>query len=374
MGNFQSKSKEEPLNVQYINNPLMDKGVEDCESEKINFGNSLAQYSCIAKIGSGSFGQVYKIRNETNTKEYALKVIELQNDMKEDEEEKFYKLCFDCENNAILTPIKTIKTPVGNIPIKVGFILELMNGDLLNLKDEILRENLDVNKKYSIFINMCKKVLDGLIYLHNKNIFHGDLKPENILFKYSDDPFDKYKNIIYKISDFGLSCFIKDKPLLCQDQFAGTPAYMDPVNVVDGINLNRFEPDIYAICLTFIVFFMKLFYGDIVINEYLNINLSFATANLTTINNMYIYNNIYYETLYSKMLNEFNIYSKGYPPNIINLLNIFFNELVPFPYLNINGSYYDTKNIYLTSILRSGQGKYRSTASELLEKVNKINV
>ena len=74
------------------------------------------------------------------------------------------------------------------------------------------------------------------------------------------------------------------------------------------------------------------------------------------------------------MLNEFNIYSKGYPPNIINLLNIFFNELVPFPYLNINGSYYDTKNIYLTSILRSGQGKYRSTASELLEKVNKINV
>lgn len=59
---------------------------------------------------------------------------------------------------------------------------------------------------------MCN-VCEGLQSIHESQVIHRDIKPENIIFK----------DGIYKITDFGVSC---DKAE--DDSFSGTMLYMAP--------------------------------------------------------------------------------------------------------------------------------------------------
>jgi len=66
--------------------------------------------------------------------------------------------------------------------------------------------------------HIFRQIVDGLEYLHSKNILFRDLKLENVLF-------DTAGNI--KLTDFGLS-----KPELIEDEvtysYCGSPEYMAP--------------------------------------------------------------------------------------------------------------------------------------------------
>lgn len=73
--------------------------------------------------------------------------------------------------------------------------------------------NLKNGEKLDAIYDFVTQTIEGLNVLHKLGIIHRDIKPENILTN---------KNI-YKVSDFGLSCF-QNK---CS-QFAGTPSYLHP--------------------------------------------------------------------------------------------------------------------------------------------------
>ncbi len=82
-------------------------------------------------------------------------------------------------------------------------------------------------------------LIDGLKYIHSKNIIHKDIKPENIMFNPN--------NGSIKYIDFGFAC-VPDK---CNSH-DGTPNYMVIFNKPNGMANNKYfmDMDLYALLLT----------------------------------------------------------------------------------------------------------------------------
>ena len=97
------------------------------------------------------------------------------------------------------------------------FVMEYLEGGCL--------ENY-LNNKRSLKSNQIKfyaaQVLEGLIYLHDKDVIYRDLKPENILLD---------KNGEVKLSDFGLAKYGS-----IGTSFCGTPEYIAPEIIKSKIN------------------------------------------------------------------------------------------------------------------------------------------
>lgn len=96
--------------------------------------------------------------------------------------------------------------------------MELATGG--ELYDRIKSEG-SLDEKYSIQI--LHMLLEGIHYLHSRNITHRDLKPENVMFYHPG------RNSKILITDFGFSKTAKDhanKSLFCT--WCGTPEYVAP--------------------------------------------------------------------------------------------------------------------------------------------------
>jgi serine/threonine protein kinase len=84
---------------------------------------------------------------------------------------------------------------------------------------------------------MTGQIVDGMAYLHERNLIHGDLKPPNILVGDGDR---------VRVADFGL---LRDARATCINQMAGTLRYLAPECFGnDGTDCRR---DVYALGLLF---------------------------------------------------------------------------------------------------------------------------
>jgi cyclin-dependent kinase 2 len=149
------------------------------------------RYEKLEKLGEGTYGVVYKAKDNTSNTIVAIKKIRLEN-----EEEGMPSTAM--REIAIL---KELNHP--NI-VRLENVIYQPQEKRLNLIFEYLEFDM---KKYmkSLKVPLTRKqvkglmrqLLEGIIHCHNRRIIHRDLKPQNLLI-------DK-ENEILKIADFGLA-------------------------------------------------------------------------------------------------------------------------------------------------------------------------
>jgi calcium-dependent protein kinase len=194
-------------------------------------------YEEVAKLGSGSYGEVFKVRHKRKGDLRAMKRIPKAENQ-------------DMDFNQISKEINILKALDHPNIIKIYefyqdneyyyIITEFCEyGDLSNIieKENALHES-------TVKIIM-RQILSSVAYLHGKNVIHGDLKLENILVesrvRYGSrnsiiaNPFNQKKseNIEIKLIDFGCSkIFAKGK----LSGLIGTSIYCSPEVIKNNYN------------------------------------------------------------------------------------------------------------------------------------------
>ncbi|XP_069031971.1 death-associated protein kinase 2 [Embiotoca jacksoni] len=168
-------------------------------------------------LGSGHFGQVRQVRERTSGTLWAGKFLKIRRvavsrlGLERSSVEREVEILQAVQHPNIVTLRDVFESRA-----EVVLILELVSGgelfDFIAEKENLLE---------SEAIEFMKQILEGLSFMHSKNIAHFDLKPENIMLSDKASP---HPNI--KLIDFGLA------HLFCQGEeyksTSGTPQYIAP--------------------------------------------------------------------------------------------------------------------------------------------------
>jgi len=150
------------------------------------------QYSVDAKIGKGSFGEIYMGTNRKDSETVAIK-LETLSDKKSkprlSQEYEYYQLLGSHKGIPDIYIYEKFNE-------KNALVMELLGPNLFDLFKKCGRKfSLSTIKEIGI------QVIDRLEYVHSKHLIHCDIKPENILMGCTSS---NKENILHLI-DFGLS-------------------------------------------------------------------------------------------------------------------------------------------------------------------------
>ena len=121
-------------------------------------------------------------------------------------------------------------------------ILEMVDG--LNLRTMVEQEG---HLKQSLVIDIVRQAASALRYAHTRGVIHNDIKPANILLT---------KEGGVKVADLGMAKVVSQGHDASSAQVCGTPAYISPEMVTNGLRAADHRSDIYSLgvsmyqCLT----------------------------------------------------------------------------------------------------------------------------
>ncbi|KAF4689488.1 hypothetical protein FOZ63_004376 [Perkinsus olseni] len=183
-----------------------------------------SNYKIVQEIGKGASGRVYKVDNKIEGGTFALKVVE-KNDKMNDEESMGIEI--DClkkmKHKNLVNLHELFETNQC-----IWLVMEYMQGgqiaDLFAESDHFSEQ---------LAARAIKQVLAGVHYIHSMGVVHRDLKLENLLLS------EKSQRAEVKIADFGLSYVlgkrfeVRDSMKLkncteIHEPFCGTPLCMAP--------------------------------------------------------------------------------------------------------------------------------------------------
>lgn len=161
------------------------------------FCNESSKYEKVAKIGQGTFGEVFKAREKNFNKKFvAMKKVLMENE-KEGfpitalREIRILQL-LKHENVVNLIEICRTKATAHNKYRSTFYLVfDFCEHDLAGLLS-------NVNVKFSLgeIKKVMQQLLNGLYYIHSNKILHRDMKAANVLIT---------KNGVLKLADFGLA-------------------------------------------------------------------------------------------------------------------------------------------------------------------------
>lgn len=190
-------------------------------------------YEIITKIGSGSFGTVFKIKNKNTGQIFAAKVnhkpeISIKNSERE------IDILIKTQHPTIIELIGYSEKDFENNNYLTIIMKYMAKGSLSKLIDQESSHPIGYNntKRQIILVGIAR----GMMILHKKNVIHRDIKPDNILI---DDDYSP------RISDFGLSKFFDpDNSMYQSTNNIGTLLYAAP-EVLKGENYGP-KADVYS--------------------------------------------------------------------------------------------------------------------------------
>ncbi|KAL3150518.1 hypothetical protein ABBQ32_000336 [Trebouxia sp. C0010 RCD-2024] len=208
------------------------------------------QYIIVGTLGQGAFGKVKLVLNSTDMNLYAVKLLSKGSLMRHQRMRPRTASDFQVEAQRRMNVIRLLHHPNIICPFEV---IDDPQADKLLLVMEyaeagpVMRGDRSTEKvplAEGVALKFFRDVLQGLDYLHSKNIVHGDLKPDNMLLA-SDGR--------VKISDFGSARMVDHGHTTVRTM--GTPAFLAP-EMCEGAPYHGEFADIWAlgVCLFMFVY------------------------------------------------------------------------------------------------------------------------
>ena len=200
-------------------------GCSEAPPSQLSPGDRIGRYVVQEQVGQGTFGSVYKARDEVLQRWVALKSPKLMCRSTPDAVDRFLQEAISLAN---------LSHP--NI-LSIHDVIRDEQGWPLLVLEHIDAVPLDVSAPLKTVINQLIVVAEAMDYVHRMGFVHRDLKPENILI-------DSQGNAI--VADFGLSANFDQFGGL-EGESVGTPKYMSPEQVQGHSHLVDARSDIWSI-------------------------------------------------------------------------------------------------------------------------------
>jgi PAS domain S-box-containing protein len=181
------------------------------------------RYEKIERLGLGSFGDVWKVRDIEREGRAPYYVAKIPTSKKfNDRFRKEASICRQLEGHPNAIKIIDAVEERG----RVVLIQEYAEGPSLR---ELLEGSLEGKEKEKIIIQL----VDIVAYAHNKRIVHRDIKPENIIVK---------KDGAIKLLDYGVAKELKDKDM--SSTMVGSRPFMAPEQIMGE---SQIASDVWAL-------------------------------------------------------------------------------------------------------------------------------
>ncbi len=235
-GNELASSERKDKDVAVSDNSIMNversfssRDSVDVDDEALSLlHKKVGDYEIVELLGEGGMADVYKVISSKHKKARALKVMKSQAGVQRFNRE--FESAHSLRHPNIVRVYDT-----GKIENRSYFFMEYLDGGTLAKYIEKMGV---LSVKDSL--NILKQVAMGLNYAHENSIIHRDIKTSNILLTRSPN-----REIISKITDFGIARAPSSNQITVTGQLVGTFKYMAPEHI-KGENLDG-RADIFSL-------------------------------------------------------------------------------------------------------------------------------
>jgi eukaryotic-like serine/threonine-protein kinase len=188
-------------------------------------------YELLAEIGRGGMGIVYHARQESLSRDVAVKMIIEGRFASRLDQQRFQK---EAESAARLDhPAIVPVYEVGHFDDRPYFTMKYIAGE--TLQDRIARGPLPPR----VAARILAEVAEAIAFAHSQGVLHRDLKPSNIILDGEGRP---------HVTDFGLAKQIDQSHSLTRTgSILGTPAYMPPEQAAGNRGQVGVQSDVYSL-------------------------------------------------------------------------------------------------------------------------------